>query len=191
MKTMKKNTNTKTTTTTKKGVTMKKNTKNTNTTKKERKTMKNTKTVTPKVIRLTKIGNPSIELTQYDKGEMVDVVISGITFHMDVDSANELYLDRLENGYKVAEEKKASAPKEPKVEKTVEDKKAEREQKLTEKYGDIDVRRAYVQKRNAIWAEESAKIAEEVKSGARKRMGKDAWKKLMNERVNARLASEQ
>lgn len=152
------------------------------------------KNINVKVIRMTKKGYPTIELFQNGSGANVDVVISGMTFSVDVASANDLYVDRLENGYKVVpqKEQKVAAPKEPKpkkVEKTAEEKKAEREQRLTEKYGDIDIRRAYVQKRNAIWAEESAKIAEAVKNGEMKRLRKDEWKKLMNERVNARLSA--
>lgn len=158
---------------------------------------KNTKnTATVKVIRMTKKGYPTIELFQNGSGQNVDVVISGMTFSVDVASANDLYVDRLENGYKVAPQKdqKVAAPKEPtakpkKVEKTAEEKKAEREQKLTEKYGDIETRRAYIQKRQTIWAEESAKIAEAVKNGEMKRLRKDEWKALMNERVNARLSA--
>lgn len=88
------------------------------------------------------------------------------------------------------EDEKLYAPEEPKkVEKTAEEKKAEREQRLTEKYGDLETRRAYVNRRQTIWAEESAKIAEAVKNGEMKRLRKDEWKALMNERVNARMSA--
>lgn len=90
---------------------------------------------------------------------------------------------------KVNVEKKTASPKKPTdTEKVATDKVTKtREQSLTEKYGDLDTRRAYAQKRSTIWNEEAAKIAEEVKKTG-KRLRKDAWKKLMNERVNARMA---
>lgn len=84
---------------------------------------------------------------------------------------------------KVKVEKKTASPKKPTSEKV----NKTREEALTEKYGDLDTRRAYAQKRSTIWNEEAAKIAEEVKKTG-KRLRKDAWKNLMNERVNARMA---
>lgn len=86
---------------------------------------------------------------------------------------------------KVKVEKKTASPKKPTsndspITKT-------RAEALTEKYGDLDTRRAYAQKRSAIWNEEASKIAEEVKKTG-KRLRKAEWKKLMTERVNARMA---
>lgn len=83
---------------------------------------------------------------------------------------------------KVKVETKTASPKKPTSEKV----NKTREEALTEKYGDLDTRRAYAQKRSTIWNEEAAKIAEEVKKTG-KRLRKEAWKKLMNERVNARM----
>lgn len=85
---------------------------------------------------------------------------------------------------KVKVETKTASPKKPTSEKVTTKTRAEA---LTEKYGDLDTRRAYAQKRSAIWNEEASKIAEEVKKTG-KRLRKAEWKKLMNERVNARMA---
>ena len=147
------------------------------------KNIKDTLTIT-----LTKKGYSAIVLTQINGG--VIYTINGIPCTITNDQGNALYKAYIQKGFmvKANDVEKTLAPKEPKVEKTAEEKKAERDQKLTNKYGDIEVRRAYVQKRNAIWAEESAKIADAVKNGTMKRLRKDEWKKLMNERVNARMA---
>lgn len=149
------------------------------------KSIKDTLTIT-----LTKKGYSTVVLTQINGA--VIYTVNGIPCTITNDQGNALYKAYIQKGFKVKADDAADktlAPKTPKTEKTAEEKKAERDQKLTTKYGDIEVRRAYVQKRNAIWAEESAKIAEAVKNGTMKRLRKDEWKKLMNERVNARMVA--
>ena len=86
----------------------------------------------------------------------------------------------------------AASPKKPTSEKaTTNDKPITktRGEALTEKYGSLDKRREYIQRKNQIWNEEAAKISEEVKKTG-KRLRKDAWKKLMDERVTSRLKAE-
>lgn len=151
------------------------------------------------VVTLTK-GNNTVDFVQFHEGTVM-YIVNKVPTMLPTDIAVATIKMYIKDGWKkmvkngeepkiyAPKEPKVYAPKIPKVEKTAEEKKAERDQKLTTKYGDIEVRRAYVQKRNAIWAEESAKIAEAVKNGEMKRLRKDEWKKLMNERVNARLSA--
>ena len=139
------------------------------------------------VVTLTK-NNSTVDFVQFHEGTVI-YIVNKVPTVLPTVIAVATIKQYMKDGWSKVEktnEKKLYAPKEP---KTDEEKKAEREQKLTEKYGDIETRRAYVQKRQTIWAEESAKIAEAVKNGEMKRLRKDEWKALMNERVNARLSA--
>lgn len=142
---------------------------------------------TATVVTLTK-NNTTVDFVQFHEGTVI-YIVNKVPTVLPTAVAIATIKQYMKDGWGKVEnpaEEKLYAPKEP---KTTEEKKAEREQKLTEKYGDIETRRAYVQKRQTIWAEESAKIAEAVKNGEMKRLRKDEWKALMNERVNARLSA--
>lgn len=158
---------------------------NNNTTMRGENTMNVNTTAT--VVTLTK-DDITVDFVQFQKGTVI-YIVNKVPTMLPTATAIATIKQYLKDGWsKVVNpaDEKLYAPKEP---KTAEEKKAEREAKLTEKYGDLETRRAYIQKRNAIWAEESAKIAEAVKNGEMKRLRKDEWKALMNERVNARLSA--
>ena len=142
--------------------------------------------ITPTVVTLSN-GNNTVDFVQFHEGSVI-YIVNKVPTTLPTAVAIATIKQYMKDGWSKVNttEEKLYAPKEP---KTAEEKKAEREAKLTEKYGDIDTRRAYVQKRQTIWAEESAKIAEAVKNGEMKRLRKDEWKKVMNERVNARLSA--
>lgn len=94
-------------------------------------------------IVMAKRGIGTVTLTQTTDG-MVDITtVEGLTFTVDKDGGNALYLELLGKGFTVKPQKepKVAAPKEPKVEKTPKT----REQSLTEKYGDKEARKAYVE----------------------------------------------
>lgn len=141
---------------------------------------------TPTVVTLSN-GNTTVDFVQFHEGSVI-YIVNKVPTTLPTVVAIATIKQYMKDGWSKVNttEEKLYAPKEP---KTAEEKKAEREAKLTEKYGDIDTRRAYVQKRQTIWAEESAKIAEAVKNGEMKRLRKDEWKKVMNERVNARMSA--
>lgn len=98
-------------------------------------------------------GQVSVSMTQYEKGGMVDYVITRggyiDTFVITKEEANQKYALLKNQGFKVIpekevkEEKAAAAPKEPKPKKT-------REERLTEKYGDKESRKAFVEARKAV-----------------------------------------
>lgn len=160
------------------------NVSNNNTTMRGENTMNVNTTAT--VVTLTK-DDVTVDFVQFQKGTVI-YIVNKVPTPLPTAVAIATIKQYIKDGWKKTvnpTEEKLYAPKEPT--KTAEEKKAEREQRLTEKYGDIETRRAYIQKRNAIWAEESAKIAEAVKNGNMKRLRKDEWKALMNERVNARM----
>lgn len=141
---------------------------------------------TATVVTLTK-DNTTVDFVQFHEGSVI-YIVNKVPTTLPTATAVATIKQYMKDGWSKVNttEEKLYAPKEP---KTAEEKKAEREQRLTEKYGNIETRRAYVQKRQTIWAEESAKIAEAVKNGEMKRLRKDEWKALMNERVNARLSA--
>lgn len=94
-------------------------------------------------IVMAKRGIGTVTLTQTTDG-MVDITtVEGLTFTVDKDGGNALYLELLEKGFTVKPQKepKVAAPKTPKVEKNPKT----REQSLTEKYGDKETRRAYIE----------------------------------------------
>ena len=66
---------------------------------------------------------------------------------------------------------------------TPEEKPQTRKEAMTAKYGE-----GYGKRWNTLWNEEAAKVAEEVKKSG-KRLPKAEWKKLMTERVKARLSA--
>lgn len=93
-------------------------------------------------IVMAKRGIGTVTLTQTTDG-MVDITtVEGLTFTVDKDGGNALYLELLGKGFTVKPQKepKVAAPKNPKVEKTTKT----REQSLTEKYGDKEARKAYI-----------------------------------------------
>lgn len=141
---------------------------------------------TATVVTLTK-DNTTVDFVQFHEGTVI-YIVNKVPTVLPTATAVATIKQYMKDGWKktVKGEEKLYAPKEP---KTAEEKKAEREQRLTEKYGDIETRRAYVNRRQTIWAEESAKIAEAVKNGEMKRLRKDDWKALMNARVNARMSA--
>jgi len=115
----------------------------------------------------------------------------------DADAANLLYIHYIKKGWvkdhteiigeepkaEKPEEKAVAAPKEPKPKKT-------RDEALTEKYGDIEARRAYMAKKNAkkaeVTREVKAEIVEWVKS--HRRLTKDEYKDQLNKEVAKRMA---
>lgn len=167
------------------------NTNNVNTTTRGENTMNIN--ITPTVVTLTN-GNTTVDFVQFHEGSVV-YIVNKVPTALPTAVAIATIKQYMKDGWSKVNttEEKLYAPKEPTKStakpKTAEEKKAEREQRLTEKYGNIETRRAYVQKRQTIWAEESAKIAEAVKNGEMKRLRKDEWKALMNERVNARMSA--
>lgn len=156
-------------------------------------TMKNIETTTASVVVTLEKDGITVDFVQFHEGSVM-YIVNKVPTIISTNAAVATIKQYLKDGWKktVNDEEKLYAPEEPtpkKVEKTAEEKKAEREQRLTEKYGDLETRRAYVNRRQTIWAEESAKIAEAVKNGEMKRLRKDEWKALMNERVNARMSA--
>lgn len=111
----------------------------------------------------------------------------------DADAANLLYIHYIKKGWvkdhteiigeepkaEKPEEKAVAAPKEPKPKKT-------RDEALTEKYGDIEVRRAYMSKKNEVIKAVKAEIVEWVKS--HRRLTKDEYKDQLNKEVAKRMA---
>ena len=98
------------------------------------------------IVTLVKRGVGTVTMIQQTSGGLVDVQLcNDIGFYTDKDGANELYLQYIRAGYTVkpTKETKVAAPKEPKPKKT-------REQSLTEKYGDIESRRAYIAAKKAF-----------------------------------------
>lgn len=154
--------------------------------------MKKNNNITGASVVMTKKGCGTITLNQPMIHGPIYLTVFNVTSEIKSDVAekvNEFKAAGFEITKVTQHEAVAASPKKPTdTEKVATDKVTKtREEALTEKYGDLDTRRAYAQKRSTIWNEEAAKIAEEVKKTG-KRLRKDAWKKLMNERVNARMA---
>lgn len=102
-----------------------------------------------KKVTMTKKGFTTKVLVQTDDRRYI-MVEEGIEHRLDgADALNALYKDYLAKGYtvkpekEVKEEKAAAAPKEPKPKKS-------REERLTEKYGDKEQRRAFVEARKVV-----------------------------------------
>lgn len=95
-------------------------------------------------ITMVKRGVGTVYFTQKNSGEMVDITtVEGITFSVMPDDANDIYGEYIEKGFTVKPQKepKVASPKTPKAEKP----KMTREESLTEKYGDKETRKLYVE----------------------------------------------
>lgn len=101
-----------------------------------------------KKVTMTKKGFTTKVLVQTDDRRYI-MIEEGIEHRLDgADALNALYKDYLAKGYTVKPEKevkeeKAAAPKDPKPKKS-------REERLTEKYGDKEQRRAFVEARKVV-----------------------------------------
>lgn len=155
---------------------------------KEEKNMKKNNNITGASVVMTKKGCGTITLNQPMIHGSIYLTVFNVTSEINGDVAEKVKEFKAA-GFEITKvtqhEAVAASPKKPTsndspITKT-------RAEALTEKYGDLDTRRAYAQKRSAIWNEEASKIAEEVKKTG-KRLRKAEWKKLMTERVNARMA---
>ena len=146
------------------------------------------------VVTLTN-GNNTVDFVQFHEGSVM-YIVNKIPTMLPTDIAVATIKQYINDGWKkivksIGDEK-LYAPEEPEKtpEEIAEEKKAKREKYLTEKYGNLDTRRAYAVRHSEIWDEEKAKIAEDVKNGTRKRLSKFEWKKEMNENVDKRMVEE-
>lgn len=140
------------------------------------------------IITMVKAGHGSVTLKQgqYSDGQKWYVMTAnGIDTSINGPIAmNMAYKQYIANGWTVKpakEEKKVAAPKPPKKVKK------SREEALTEKYGDKDQRRAYIQRKNAIILQVKEEVREWTKT--HRRLTKDEWKKVVNDEVAKRLAA--
>ena len=147
------------------------------------------------VVTLMK-GNNTVDFVQFHEGSVV-YIVNKVPTVLPTATAVATIKQYMKDGWvktvkSKEEDEKLYAPEEPEKtpEEIAEEKKAKREKYLTEKYGNLDTRRAYAVRHSEIWDEEKAKIAEDVKNGTRKRLSKFEWKKEMNENVDKRMVEE-
>lgn len=136
-------------------------------------------------ITMSKKGNKRVVLEQgvYTTGQKwYRAVIGNVTFPVEnAMSLNMIYTQFLNDGYTVIKEKepKVAAPKEPKPVKT-------RAEALTEKYGDIEVRRAYMAHKVEVIKAVKGEIAEWAKT--HRRLSREEYKKCLNAEVAKRMS---
>ena len=164
--------------------------------KKTQKNMKNQK-IEGACLVLTKRGVGTVTFVQPIPHGLVNYTAYGKTAKITADQVgtlvNEFKADkwevtfRQEHIVKAPVEKtpeKTEAPVKTKVQKKASEEKPQtRKEAMTQKYG-----KDYGKRWNIIWNEEAAKVSEEVKKTG-KRIPKAEWKKLMTERVKARLSA--
>ena len=119
-----------------------------------------------KKIQLTKSGFKAVMFIQVVEGS-VGFLCNNVSHTLTSAEANRIYTQYISNGWTVKSipEKPSMAPQEKS--KTVEKPKQTREEALTEKYGDINKRREYINLRNKAIKAAKGDIYEWVKSNRR------------------------
>ena len=141
-------------------------------------------------ITMTKkgIGTVILQQGEYRDGQRYyTITANGVTTSLkDAYATNMAYKHYLAAGWTVKpeeaekpEEKAVAAPKEPKPQKT-------RAEALEEKYGDIETRREYINKKIEISKEVRAEIYEWVKS--HRRLTRDEYKDQLKKGITQKMA---